>query len=43
MKNIYTLKDALTFNPTGKKYNAVVSIATLKEIKQHKEYFEFYF
>ena len=43
MKNIYTLKDALTFNPTGKKYNAVARIATLKEITQHKEYFVFDF
>ncbi len=43
MQNTYTLKNAITFNPTGKKHNAVASIATLKEIKQHKEYFEFDF
>jgi hypothetical protein len=43
MLNNYTLKNALTFNPTGKKYNAIASIATLKEIRQHKEYFEFDF
>ncbi len=43
MQNTYILKNALTFNPTGKKHNAVASIATLKEIKQHKEYFEFDF
>lgn len=43
MKNTYILKNAITFNPTGKKYNAVASIATLKEIKQHKDYFEFDF
>jgi hypothetical protein len=43
MQNNYTLKNALTFNPTGKKYNAIASVATLKEIRQHKEYFEFDF
>ena len=43
MKNSYTLKCAITFNPTGKKYNAIASIATLQQIKQHKEYFEFDF
>ncbi len=43
MKNIYTLKSAITFNPTGKKYNAIASIASLQEIRQHKEYFGFDF
>ena len=43
MQNTYSLKNAITFNPTGKKYNAVASIATLKEIKQHKDYFGFDF
>ena len=43
MKNTYTLKSAITFNPTGKKYDAIASIASLKEIKQHNEYFDFDF
>ena len=43
MKKSYSLKNAITFNPTGKKYNAIAGIATLQEIKQHKEYFEFDF
>ena len=43
MKDTYTLKDALAFNPTGKKYNAVAIIASIMEIKQHKEYFNFDF
>ena len=43
MQNTYTLKNAITFNPTGKKYNAVASIATLIEIRQHKDYFGFDF
>ena len=43
MENSYILKTAITFNPTGKKYNAIASIATQQEIKQHKEYFEFDF
>jgi hypothetical protein len=43
MKNTYLLKNAITFNPTGKKYNAIASIATLQEINQHKEYFGFDF
>jgi hypothetical protein len=28
MKNISTLKNAITLNLTGKKYNAIASIAT---------------
>ena len=43
MRNLYTLKNAITFNPAGEKYNAVASIATLKEIKQHSQYFRFDF
>lgn len=43
MKSIYTLKNAITFNPSGKKYNAIASIATVQEIRQHKEYFGFDF
>jgi hypothetical protein len=43
MQNTYILKNAITFNPNGKKHNAVASIATLKEIKQHKAYFGFDF
>ena len=43
MQNKYTLKNAITFNLTGKKHNAMASIASLKEIKQHKDYFEFDF
>jgi hypothetical protein len=43
MNKIYILKDAIIFNPTGKKYNAVASPATIKEIKQHKDYFSFDF
>jgi hypothetical protein len=43
VKEKYILKDAIIFNPTGKKYNAVAKIATIKEIRQHKEYFNFNF
>lgn len=43
MTKTYILKDAIIFNPTGKKYNAIASPATLTEIKQQKEYFEFDF
>ena len=43
MQAAYTLKNALTFNPTGKKYNAIATIATLTEIRQHNEYFLFDF
>jgi len=43
MKHSYTLKNAIRFNPTGKKYNAIASVASVKEIRQHKEYFEFDF
>ncbi|GAB2818355.1 hypothetical protein [Ferruginibacter profundus] len=43
MKRSYTLKNAIRFNPTGKKYNAIASVASVKEIRQHKEYFEFDF
>ncbi len=43
MEEIYLLRNAITFNPTGKKHNAIAKIATLKEIKQHKEFFTFNF
>lgn len=43
MNTTYILKSAIIFNPTGKKYNAIASIVSLVEIKQHKEYFDFDF
>jgi len=43
MSKTYLLRDAITFNPTGKKYDAIAKAATLKEIKQQKEYFDFDF
>lgn len=43
MKQQYVLKNAITFNPTGKLCNAVAAIATSAEIKAHKEYFGFNF
>ncbi len=32
MNKTYILKDAIVFNPTGNKYNAIATLATLKEI-----------
>lgn len=43
MEKSYHLRNAITFNPTGKIYNANATIATAKEIKAHKEYFGFKF
>lgn len=43
MNKIYTLRNAIVFNPTGKKYNAIASAATLVEIRQQQEYFDFDF
>lgn len=43
MEQTYYLKEAIIFNPTGKKHNAIATIATLKEIKQNKEQFHFNF
>ncbi len=43
MNKTYLLRDAIIFNPTGKKYNAIAEAATVKEIKQQKEYFDFDF
>jgi hypothetical protein len=43
MNKNYLLKNALKHNPTGKKYNAIASKATFKEIQQHKDFFHFDF
>lgn len=43
MEKSYQLRDAITFNPSGKVYNANATIATTKEIKAHKDYFGFKF
>jgi hypothetical protein len=43
VKNSYILKNAIIFNPSGKKYNAIASVASLQEIIEQKDYFEFDF
>jgi hypothetical protein len=43
MQQKYYLKEAIIFNPTCKKHNAIATIATLKEIRQNKEQFGFNF
>jgi hypothetical protein len=43
MNTIYSLRNGIIFNPTGKKHNAIANPAALKEITQHKDYFSFDF
>jgi hypothetical protein len=43
MKERYILNDAIIYNPTGIKFNAIASIATINDIRSHKEYFGFKF
>jgi hypothetical protein len=43
MKTEYLLRNALTLNATGEKYNAVATRITAVEIRKHKAYFIFNF
>lgn len=43
MEQTYYLKEAIIFNPTGKKHNAIATVATMKEIRQNKDQFYFNF